>query len=171
MITRIFLDLDDVLNSFTMPALRELGCNVGNYEFEVFPVKVGYNIQTAASIISHGKISLSLEEIWDSLHYSFWASLPKSLECNEILSFCARLTGRNGICILTSPTRHSYVSKAKVDWINVNLPKWCHGNFLIGSRKELCARPDALLIDDSDKNCWDFTVQGGKSIIFPRPWN
>ena len=38
-------------------------------------------------------------------------------------------------------------------------------------RKHFCARPDALLIDDSDHNVEAFLAHGGQAILVPRPWN
>jgi hypothetical protein len=41
----------------------------------------------------------------------------------------------------------------------------------MGSPKFLCAKPDNILIDDSDKNCNSFIKAGGKAILVPQPWN
>ena len=43
--------------------------------------------------------------------------------------------------------------------------------FLIGPSKHLCANPETLLIDDSDKNVDSFRKCGGQAVLVPRPWN
>jgi hypothetical protein len=40
-----------------------------------------------------------------------------------------------------------------------------------GKPKEMCAGPNAVLIDDSDKNCELFEEEGGFSVLYPRSYN
>jgi 5'(3')-deoxyribonucleotidase len=169
MINRIFLDLDDVLNSFTMPALVELGCDVDEDDLSCFPQEAGYDMCEAFGIIQGRPIDPVI--LWDSLTYKFWCNLPKSKECKYLMELLESEFDRPSLCVLSSPPSAPYVADAKILWIQNNLPKWLHRSFLIGPRKEFCSHPNALLIDDNDRNCYNFTLGGGKSIIFPRPWN
>ena len=78
--TKIFLDLDDVLNSFTMPALAEVGCPVGPYEYEKFNPAWGFNILRAANAL-HRNRDFTKAEFWRALTATFWSTTPKSQEC------------------------------------------------------------------------------------------
>tara|TARA_B100000700_G_C14367978_1_gene544625 strand:+ start:90 stop:317 length:228 start_codon:yes stop_codon:yes gene_type:complete len=42
---------------------------------------------------------------------------------------------------------------------------------MLGSHKHLLAKPDVVLIDDSDEKCRKFIEAGGHAILLPQPWN
>jgi hypothetical protein len=42
---------------------------------------------------------------------------------------------------------------------------------MLGSQKWLMAKPEHILIDDSDENCTLFRENGGQAVIVPRVWN
>jgi len=42
---------------------------------------------------------------------------------------------------------------------------------MLGSRKDLLARPGTVLIDDSPKKCKAFVDAGGQAVLFPAHWN
>ena len=172
-ITKVFLDLDDTLNAFTMSALAEVGCPVGPFDFDKFDPSWGMDIVRAANML-HGSRIFSKQEFWNSLSHKFWRSLPISEECQEISDACANFVGRENVCILTAfypDFEQPYVASAKSEWIRDLLPPWMHKNFLIGPNKTPCASPNALLIDDSDKNVDAFRAASGQAILVPRPWN
>jgi 5'(3')-deoxyribonucleotidase len=75
------------------------------------------------------------------------------------------------ICILTGPTKDPECLAGKYEWITTVLPPYLHRQYLIGPRKQFCAHPEALLIDDSDDNVKAFRGAGGHAILVPRPWN
>lgn len=171
-ITKAFIDLDDTLNTFTMSALREVGCHVGHFDYEKFNPAWGMDIIRAANEL-HPSRTFSKKEFWDSLSEEFWSSVPSSEECQRIIYSCARLVGEENVCILTAflpDIEKPYVAAAKTRWIKNYIPGWLEG-FLIGPDKTPCACPNALLIDDSDKNVHAFRKAGGHAILVPRPWN
>lgn len=175
--TQIFLDLDDVCNDFTLPALAEVGCLVGFRDFRKYQPEWGFDIVKVANELrkfrSEKLPQLQVKEFWAQLDYDFWAGLPISCECKPLLAACtAHISGEN-ICILTATimVQESYVAAAKIDWIYNHLPPWLWKRFLIGSPKHVCAYPGALLIDDSDVNVQAFIGCGGQAILMPRPWN
>lgn len=172
MITRIFLDLDDVLNSFTLPALAEVGCQVGPFDYEGYNPDCGFDIVRAANAM-HRERAFTQDEFWSALSAEFWSSAPKSHECDWLCDLCASLVGKRNVFVLTAAPQKvgGHVASAKVSWIYDNLPDWLHAQFLIGSCKQACASPDALLIDDSDVNVENFKRAGGHAILVPRPWN
>ena len=162
---RIFLDLDDVLNDFTMTSLRRLGCAIETYDPEW-----GWDIVRAAND-SHPLRNFTPETFWASFDRKHWATIPKSDTCDWLIDRCVSIVGRDNVCILTCPIDDPDCTAGKQEWIQTNLPKWLHRQFLIGPSKHLCAAPDALLLDDRDKNVDDFYEAGGQSILVPRPWN
>ena len=164
-IKTVFLDLDDVLNDFTMPALRHLRCVL-----EVYDPAWGFDIVMAANW-THPLRTFRQETFWSNFDREFWATLPKSGMCDWLIKECIRRVGRDNVCILTRPTDEPSCLAGKLEWIHANLPQWLHRQYLIGEPKHLCAGPDALLIDDSDKNVDAFRAAGGHSILVPRPWN
>jgi hypothetical protein len=172
MIKRLFLDLDDTLNSFTLPVLAMLGCNVGHFDYHKYPHEVGYDIMEAyAKLKPRGAKTLTIPQFWDSIPREMWASVPRSLECELILDLADSHFGRRNICLLTSPTKDPNCLAGKADWIQGNMPSFLWRQFLIGPRKYFCAREDSLLVDDSDEQVNAFRAHGGNAILVPRPWN
>jgi len=172
-ITKIFVDLDDTLNAFTMSALAEVGCPVGPFDFGKFDPAWGMDIVLAANEL-HPSRTFSKQEFWDSLSNRFWRHVPPSKECWEIINSCAGFVGQENVCILTAfypDFEQPHVASAKSQWICGFLPLWLHDNFLIGPNKTHCASPNALLVDDSDENVNAFRAAGGHAILLPRPWN
>jgi hypothetical protein len=88
-----------------------------------------------------------------------------------LLSGAINLVGTENICILTNPRPEPGCIPGKLAWIRDYLPPWLHDQYLIGKPKHLCAYPEALLIDDCDKNVNAFRKHGGEAILVPRPWN
>lgn len=172
MIRRIFLDLDDTLNSFTMYVLGRMGCRVGHYDYHLFPQDCGYDILGAYNRLRAEVFpELTKPQFWNSITRDVWASAPKSQEFDFILNRAESLVGRDNVCILTSPTIDPDSLAGKLEWIHKFLPHRLHRQFLVGPCKHFCARPDSLLIDDSDDKCDKFRAAGGHAILVPRPWN
>jgi len=72
--------------------------------------------------------------------------------------------------IATSPSSDPSSAQQKIEW----LQDWMgfdFRNFMIGPDKAAMARPDSILIDDSDSNVTKFCQAGGNATLFPQPWN
>ncbi len=164
-ITKIFLDMDDVLNEFTMSTLRELGCDIETYD-----PTWGWDIVKAANATNSSR-SFTIQGFWDSLDRKHWATRPKSEMCDQLIEKSASLVGQENVCVLSSPTLDPDCLAGKLEWIHDNLPSWMHRQYLIGPRKYFCAAPNALLVDDCDKNVDDFRAAGGQALLVPKPWN
>ena len=174
--TKIFLDLDDVLNLFTLHALQHVGCPIDPAKgYGQYDASHGWDIVAAANELhpDHYYIEqdFSVQEFWDCFDREAWANVPPSDELKLLLRNCVALVGRKNICILTSPVLSPGCLEGKADWIRKYLPKWLHRQFLIGPPKHFCARPDALLIDDAQHNIDAFREAGGQTLLVPRPWN
>lgn len=168
--TKIFLDLDDVCNFFTMHALAAVGCPVEARELDAFDPKWGFDIIEAANRL-HEVHDFTMKSFWDAIDREVWISAPESDEFGSLLSACADLVGRKNVCILTTPTRDPECLAGKLEWIHDHFPPWMHRQYLMGPAKHLLAQPGALLIDDSDLNVKQFRIHGGSAILVPRPWN
>lgn len=168
--TRIFLDLDDVLNEFTMQALAHVGCLVDPTSFDDFKPGWGFDIIKAANALHPTRV-FTPASFWKCFSRKDWRDLPKSTEFEFLLQQSEALVGKENICILTTPILDPDCAAGKVEWIYNHCPKWLHRQYLIGPPKHFCARPDALLIDDSDANIKAFRAHGGQAILVARPWN
>ena len=173
-IKTIFLDLDDVLNRFTMCALQHVGCDVNAYDDTSFNPEWGFDIVKAANGLPHRKgypCFFTLGTFWDSIGRSVWAKTPMSSECGFLIHKCKQMVGRDNVCILSCPINDPECLAGKLEWIQRYMPPWLYRQYLLGPQKWMCARPDALLIDDSDKNVESFRAAGGQALLVPRPWN
>lgn len=169
-VRQIFLDMDDVLNTCTMYGLQYVGCPVSATDYSKFDPAWGYDIVKAANHL-HPDHQFTEDEFWPLIDRNFWATIPKSQECQWLLDVSAAIVGENNVCILSSSTRDGSCLAGKLDWIQSELPRWMHRQYLLGPRKQFCAAPDALLIDDRDYNVDTFRAAGGRAILVPRPWN
>lgn len=170
---RIFIDLDDVCNDFTLHALRAVGCPVRATDYHVYDPEWGWDIVKAANELhpnAHRK-PFTNESFWEEIVTSVWTTAPRSDLFLPLISMCMEFTDKSNICLLTSPTADPFCLVGKEFWIRKNCPKWLHRQFLIGTPKHLCAHREAVLIDDRDENVKMFRKYGGNAILVPRPWN
>lgn len=70
--------------------------------------------------------------------------------------------------VCTTPRFSRSCMAGKFAWLEHHLDKF---NLIMARDKWRLAHEDALLIDDSDKNCTKFHKAGGQTILFPQPWN
>lgn len=169
-IEQIHIDLDDVLNRCTMAALSHVGCPVDIYDESTFDPEWGWDIVRAANVL-HPSRKFTKESFWMHMDSRFWTNIPKSSECDELIDKCAKAVGRENVCILTTPISDPYCLAGKLEWIHKFTPPWMHRQYMMGVKKELCAKPGSLLIDDRDLNVDRFREAGGSAILMPRPWN
>ena len=162
MIEKVFIDLDGVLTDF-MTAAHEFH-NIP-YSYDEYPYKVNER-----DCLPPDTSDLSTREFWERLDYGFWANLPWTEDGKAILGTIEAFVPKSKICILTSPPMNAEAVAGKVDWIKKNLPQYKR-QFLVGPRKDFCASPDALLIDDANHNIDAFTKAGGAGFLVPRKWN
>lgn len=171
-VKRIFLDVDDVLADFTLAAMEYVGCAVSQEDKDDFYDSWGFDIVAAVNAL-HPSQNFSPKEFWAQLPKEFWAQLSKTRECDWIINTTVRGVGRDNVFLLTSPINDPECVAGKMEWIRDFLPSWFWENrqYIIAPPKWVCARPDALLIDDSDANIRRFREEGGLAILLPRPWN
>ncbi len=170
-INEIFIDLDDTLNKFTMHALRYVGCFINwKNPLSNYNPAWGFDIIKAANTL-HPHRKFTPKQFWESFSRYFWANLPRSDEFDFLLEKSIELVGKDNICILSCPMDDPACVAGKLKWIQEFCPSWMHRQYLLGPEKFRCAKPGALLIDDSDENVEKFFIKGGQTILVPRPWN
>lgn len=167
---RIFLDVDDTLNSFTMFVLHEY-FGVANHEFGYyeFPCPGEYDIIKAHRLLSGLTIPDSI--FWDSLPEWCWSDAPLSREFDLILDIAEKLAPPEQIFLATDLTKSPRCASGKLKWIQNKLPEYLHRNYFLTPRKGELAKPGDLLIDDSERACKKFEANGGSVLLVPRPWN
>ncbi len=155
-VNHILLDLDGVLCDFFKGALDLFGFDVSNYPAEE------YDIEKV--------VGVSATQFWKRVTETedFWVNLKPYPWADGLLATIESL----GIpwTIATAPSFDPYCVKQKVEWMR----KHIHPHFtsyMMGKQKHLMAKPDVLLIDDSDRNVGPFIAAGGQAILFPARWN
>jgi len=132
----LFIDLDNTLTDFTKQLSKILGYPVDK-EFGNDP-KIWKAIDKAGT------------KFWSTM-----AWLPGSRRLwDEISKFDP--------IILSSPSRHESSIQGKKEWLRDNLPGV---PFIIEQEKEKYAAPDAILIDDREKNIKKWEEKGGIGIL------
>lgn len=160
MISTIFLDMDGVLADFNNAVAALFGTNMD---------ELGPKWKPGDHEIRHA-LGITDEEMWAAVNKvgeSFWSGLKPYSWHKLLWKDCREMATT---CILTSPNRNPTCAAGKIIWLNTHLRQGFR-DFLIGPPKHLCARPDAVLVDDSDRKCDAFREYGGKAIVFPRLWN
>lgn len=157
----ILLDMDGVMSNFVGACCRLFNKDekeiLANWKPNEYSVDVVFGITE--------------QEMWraiDENSYNFWSTLEEYEWAKDLYSHC-RIFGN--VYFLTSPSIHDQSSAGKVAWMKKFTGNAQFHDFLMGPPKFLCAKPDNVLIDDSDKNCNSFASAGGKTILFPQPWN
>jgi 5'(3')-deoxyribonucleotidase len=156
---RVYLDLDGVLVDFDMGMQRAHNRVIEHDGLGQRP----YKIEKVWGITE--------EEFWEPTRTAqFWSELDWTPDGIDILNEIETIVGRKQVAILTSPTLDPNCVAGKIQWVIDNIPEYRPRTF-VGSRKEMLAHPDAVLIDDTDYKLDRFVKAGGKGILVPRQWN
>jgi len=157
----ILLDMDDVMADFVPSAARLFGKDPEEVMARWRPGH--YDIEEA--------LGITTENLWgaiDSAGEEYWATMPETPWARRLY---AELQGRAPVVFLSSPSRHPSSLSGKIRWLQAFTGNPQFREFLLGPRKDLCANPRALLIDDDERNIKAFWEKGGNAILFPRKWN
>lgn len=158
-IDHIFWDMDGVFADFVGGVLDLMGVETRSAGTKWPPGE--YAIETVFGITT--------ERLWNLINrggVDWWSHLDRFEWHTELRSIIADCRGSHSV--LTSPGDCPAAYQGKRIWADRHL----HGLPLhLTSHKQLLAKPSALLIDDSDKNCEQFVAAGGRAILFPQLWN
>jgi 5'(3')-deoxyribonucleotidase len=157
-IRHVFLDMDGVISDFVTAALALHG-----REDAVADWPVGeWHVSKA--------LGISSSQFWREINlqgHAFWAELPAYSWMDELVE---KIREYAPFTILSSPSLVPECLSGKVWWLQQHFAKGFR-DFLIGPHKHHCAKPDVVLIDDSDENVQRFRAHGGQAILFPQVWN
>ena len=152
--TYCLIDLDGVLVDFHNAAIRL-------HKLPIDPETVGWDLFQG---------HMTAAEFWNPLGYDFWVGLDWIHDGTTILRSAEYHFSPENIFILSSPCWTNGCAQGKIDWVQRHLPHY-RKHLILGNRKEICAGPDRLLIDDSDAQCEMFRKAGGSTVLVPRSWN
>ncbi len=179
-ISRFILDMDDVCNDFTLPALKHVGCYGirGPRDFNAYDPEWGFDIVRAANALYPSGM-FSMRSFWDRFSSDVWANMPRSEEFSFIMETAINMVGTEGILIATAPICGPKISEkattecltGKYQWIKEHFPPFLHRSFSMTPAKHFLATPESLLLDDCDENVEKFRAAGGQAVLMPRPWN
>lgn len=167
---RIYLDMDDVCNQFTMHALRIMGCSVNVYDDSIFAPEWKFDIIKAINAL-HPTTVWNINKFWGMLPEEAWSKAPKSYEYQYLLKWAAGCVGPNNVFFLSTPTLCPLSCSGKIKWIKRFAPDWMQRQYVFTPKKTCCANDTSLLIDDKDLNVISFMQADGHALLVPRPWN
>ncbi len=158
---KVFLDIDGVMADL-VEAIAD---------FHKLPNPFGEKSNLGKYFL-HELIGLTEKEIWEPLSEDFWANLPLTAEAERIMSTILEFFPEEQVCFLSAPTQSPSSAAGKMIWIKKHFPSfWSDRRFLLGAAKHFCASEKALLIDDHEANITRFIQNGGRAVLYPRPWN
>lgn len=156
-LTKCCLDMDGVLVN-----LEQGICRVHDV---TNPYENGYREWDIAKALN-----ISVEELWrPCTSHEFWANLEKLPEADEIVRMVEARFGEK-VVLLSTPIESPASMTGKMEWIDRHFPQF-NRRYLFGPRKEFCASPTTLLIDDCEANVNVFWEHSGTAILVPKPWN
>lgn len=170
-IHKIVIDLDDVLAKCTEAAMQHMGLSgwsLSDYPIQERKIELAYKIITG--------VEYEPAVFWEHFKREFWANIPPTEWCYELIDLCQDYVPRDNIAILTSPTKCGDCLAGKLDWISKYMPDWMQRQYLMSPRKSFCSSPDIALIDDCDYNLAQFRAKngnygGGYGVAMPIAWN
>lgn len=111
-------------------------------------------------------------EIWkriDAAGESFWVNLPLLPWAKRVYNEAKQLGAE--VIFLTSSSSHASSGSGKILWMQKHFGGFACRNYLIGPRKEFCATPATILVDDNDHKIDPFREAGGYGVLVPQEWN
>jgi len=159
MINTVFLDIDGVLANFRK--------GIHN----IFDKPYDYSTLSPKWKFWDDWPDVTFEMVNAACTTSFWAGLEWMHDGHDILRAVLNKFNEYQIYLLTTPMPNLESTSGKMMWVNDRLPVYLKHTIITQASKSLLARPDALLIDDKDKNIEEFCKAGGQGILIPRAWN
>jgi 5'(3')-deoxyribonucleotidase len=168
----IYLDMDGILTDFTT-AVANLFGKPQHGTFGDDPPK-GWALEEILADAPPGmsrldffwqKVTAAGPDFWENMAPMPWASQLWRVLSQQVLN------SRTKVLILTSVGHCAPAASGKLRWLQKYTDNPAFQDFIITSHKEQLAHPNALLIDDSGKNCEMFRKHDGEALLFPAPYN
>lgn len=167
-ITKILVDLDEVLADFVGGAAEVWGTN--RAEIERLTEPGTWDMKLPLDKILKRETPLTDGEFWSRLNtVEFWENLKELPWMDEVVGLVNQASKGNWR-IVTAPSQGTTSYDGKVRWLK---KRFGHkfDKFAITPHKEDFAKPGVLLIDDRESNLTKFRAEGGQGCLFPRMWN
>lgn len=157
---RIFLDMDGTLVNFVKGAAR-----LFDQDYETLLGRWTPGIYDMESVLglTKGQFFAALDKAGED----FWANLLPYPYARDFYDHCVDIAPTY---ILSSPTYDASSLSGKIRWLH-NMFGREFRNYILTSKKEMCARDCHILIDDHIINVERFREHGGKAILWPTPFN
>jgi len=155
---KVFLDMDGVIVDFMNGAHEFHGI-----KYDPYP----YPVNTWGFVKYTGMTDF---DFWDPLDSEFWENLNWTPDGLEIFNTVRRVCPLSDMALLSAPNMNIESTTGKIAWIRREIPQLMKRT-IITNAKEMCAHPNALLIDDADHNVDLWRANGGVAILVPRIWN
>ena len=161
------IDMDGVVTNWVKGCCETCGLDPENKKLRN-EIKSGKDMQDIEMN------SLTEEEMWDKIleiGSSWWENLDVLPWANKLIKM---LSKHGEVAFLSSPgnlNQHprsvAEASKGKMEWIYKHFKEipviLCHAKYL-------CASPNSILIDDSQKKIDKFVEYGGKAFLWPNQY-
>lgn len=159
----IILDVDGVIARCHEGALDACGCGVT-------PYPLNQRVKNVCEMQNPYYERMSHDEFWGGFSYEFWRDLERADYWESMWEYFDRRFGNENIFVATRPTINPQCAAGKTHWLEKHLPKSVGGYALI-KKKEMLAKPNRLMIDDSPQNIARFEAAGGWGFLWRQPWN
>lgn len=157
----VFLDMDGVLCQWHEAAIQLMGRKAIDKSSLTAPV--AYNV--------HEHLGVERQEIDLRINAegcSWWADLEPTPWFNTLMQGMHFMHVEP--VILSSSGRFPWAPSGKLQWLRKRFGTH-FADYIFTKHKHLCARPDHILIDDSEQMVKRFRDNSGHAILFPQIWN
>ena len=152
------LDMDGVCCDWVTAALKSLGKDelVGQWTPGVKDLEEFIGISYAR-----------IWEVLDAQGSEWWRNLEEFPWFQEMYEYLNEI---GDVVFCTSPCWDASSLKGKVEWMQDRFGKDFR-NYILTNKKYYAAHHNTVLVDDNDKQCYNFREYGGRTILFPQLWN
>ena len=152
----IYCDLDGVLANFIQGSIEACDLSISQDDVKTWNFFRPY---------------MPAEEFWKKIHEQkyFWEDLQLYPWAHELVDMLKR---HGDVVFCTDPSHDDESATGKICWLKRHgFVKPGGKNYVLTAEKWRLSKPGTVLVDDSVKNCYDFSTYGGLGITFPQPWS
>jgi len=150
------MDMDGVIVNFVDGAIQATGLPITHAEASKWNFHLDY---------------MTNDEFWGKIQETpfFWGDLKPYPWAQELVEMCRQVAP---VVFCSTPATDPKCSSQKIEWLRIHGFMEADGNdYILTHNKGLMGHPSRVLIDDGDHNIKAFDAAGGKTILFPQPWN